>query len=95
MPRQVALSQGVRSHGEQVPDQSESQGALNVVITEVAEADLERIGDWIAADNPERALTFVLELRDKCEALATCRVGIRRCRDISMSGYGGERIEIT
>jgi toxin ParE1/3/4 len=41
-----------------------------VVITEAAEADLEAIGDWIAADNPSRALTFVLELRDRCEALA-------------------------
>jgi toxin ParE1/3/4 len=41
-----------------------------VVITEAAEADLEAIGDWIAADNPARALTFVLELRDGCETLA-------------------------
>jgi len=41
-----------------------------VVITEAAEADLEAIGDWIAADNPARALTFILELRDRCAALA-------------------------
>lgn len=41
-----------------------------VVITGAAEADLESIGDWIAADNPTRALTFVQELRRRCETLA-------------------------
>ena len=30
---------------------------------EPAERDLEAIGDWIANDNPERAATFVAELR--------------------------------
>jgi toxin ParE1/3/4 len=34
------------------------------------EADLEHIADYIAARNPVRALTFVREPRDKCEALA-------------------------
>jgi toxin ParE1/3/4 len=41
-----------------------------VIVTGPAEADLERIADYIAAHNPVRALTFVRELRDKCEALA-------------------------
>ena len=41
-----------------------------VVITKTAEANLEAIGDWIAADNPARALTFIVELRDRCAALA-------------------------
>ncbi len=40
-----------------------------VLITEAAEADLEAIGDWIAVENPARALTFVSELRARCEAL--------------------------
>lgn len=35
-----------------------------------AEGDLERIGDYIAQDNPRRALSFVLELRDACMSLA-------------------------
>ncbi|MCG1039597.1 MULTISPECIES: type II toxin-antitoxin system RelE/ParE family toxin [Burkholderiaceae] len=35
-----------------------------------AEADLEAIGDYIARDNPHRALSFVHELRDKCLSLA-------------------------
>jgi plasmid stabilization system protein ParE len=43
---------------------------MKVTITEPAEAELETIGDWIARDNPERALTFVLELRQSCETLS-------------------------
>lgn len=35
-----------------------------------AERDLERIGDYIASDNPERALSFVRELRAACMGLA-------------------------
>lgn len=31
-----------------------------------AESDLEAIADTIAADSPRRALSFVLELREKC-----------------------------
>jgi toxin ParE1/3/4 len=41
-----------------------------VIVTGPAEADLEHIADSIATHNPVRALTFVRELRDKCEALA-------------------------
>jgi toxin ParE1/3/4 len=41
-----------------------------VIFTPPAETDLEGIGDYIAARNPARALTFLLELRDKCESLA-------------------------
>ncbi|MCY1740714.1 type II toxin-antitoxin system RelE/ParE family toxin [Ensifer sp. SL37] len=35
-----------------------------------AESDLEQIADYIAKDNPLRALAFVQELRARCEALA-------------------------
>jgi toxin ParE1/3/4 len=41
-----------------------------VTLTSAAEADLEAIGDWIAHDDPLRALTFVLELREACTTLA-------------------------
>ena len=34
-----------------------------------AEADLEAIADWIAEDNPARALSFVRELRAACEII--------------------------
>lgn len=32
-----------------------------------AESDLEQLADYIARDNPWRALSFVRELRSKCE----------------------------
>ncbi len=41
-----------------------------VVLTAEAERDLESIGDYIAQDNPARALTFIRELREQCEGLA-------------------------
>lgn len=41
-----------------------------VRILPVAEVELEAIGDYIACDNPRRALSFVRELRDKCMGLA-------------------------
>jgi toxin ParE1/3/4 len=60
-----------------------------VVISDVAEAELEAIGDWIAEANPTRALSFAMELRHRCEALSDVpsgfplvpryeRLGIRR-----------------
>ena len=41
-----------------------------VHLTAEAERDLEAIGDYIARDNPARALSFVQELRGKCLGLA-------------------------
>jgi addiction module RelE/StbE family toxin len=41
-----------------------------VEFSDEAESDLEQIADDIARDNPRRALSFVQELRSKCEALA-------------------------
>ena len=41
-----------------------------VVFTDEAEADLEQIGDYIALDNPGRAISFVEELIDRCLTLA-------------------------
>jgi plasmid stabilization system protein ParE len=43
---------------------------LTVFITAEAEVDLEAIADFIAADNPLRAVSFVQELVDNCHALA-------------------------
>jgi plasmid stabilization system protein ParE len=40
-----------------------------VHLTAAAESDLEGIGDYIAQDNPLRALSFVRELREKCLGL--------------------------
>src|SRR5699024_12764184 len=47
-----------------------------VRITTSAEGDLERIGDYIAQDNPKRALSIVLELRNKCLSLADTPRGL-------------------
>jgi toxin ParE1/3/4 len=43
---------------------------MRVFLSAAALADLEEIGDWIARDNPARAVTFVHELREACETLA-------------------------
>ena len=43
---------------------------MKVRLTAEAEADLERIADTIARDNPPRAVTFVQELRAACLGLA-------------------------
>ena len=39
---------------------------MKVLFAEPAESDLEDIGDWIAANNPDRAASFVGELRQAC-----------------------------
>lgn len=41
-----------------------------VHLTAEAERDLEAIGDYIARNNPERAVSFIRELRAKCLGLA-------------------------
>ncbi len=43
---------------------------MKVRITAAAERDLEDIADYIARDNPIRALSFVGELREACLDLA-------------------------
>jgi toxin ParE1/3/4 len=39
---------------------------LKVEFSNEAGIDLEAIGDWIAQDNPNRAYSFVRELRNEC-----------------------------
>ena len=43
---------------------------MKFVITAAAEADLEAIGDYIARDNPTRAVSFIRELERCCEEIA-------------------------
>jgi len=40
------------------------------------DTDLEQIADYIAADNPMRALSFVGELRKRCKRLADIPKGL-------------------
>lgn len=43
---------------------------MKVEITSAAEADLEGIADYIARDNPVRAVSFVRELYERCLDIA-------------------------
>ncbi|WP_417476649.1 type II toxin-antitoxin system RelE/ParE family toxin [Maricaulis sp.] len=42
---------------------------MKLVFSDMAQADLEEIGDYIASDNPIRALSFIAELRSRCATL--------------------------
>lgn len=50
---------------------------MRLGFTPRAEQDLEAIGDYIAADNPGRALTFLRELRAQCWKIASNPSGYR------------------
>jgi plasmid stabilization system protein ParE len=39
---------------------------MKVILSQAAIADLLEIGHWIALDDPQRAITFVQELAEKC-----------------------------
>ncbi len=39
---------------------------MKCVFSTLAELDLEEIGDYIARDNPRRALSFIGEVRERC-----------------------------
>ncbi len=39
---------------------------MGVLFTPLADTDLEEIGDYIAQDNPARALAFIQEIRAQC-----------------------------
>lgn len=43
---------------------------MRVRFTDTAEADLEEIADFIAADNVDLAVAFVMDLREACFGLA-------------------------
>ena len=61
-------------------------------ISPLAEQDLEAIGDFIAQDNPHRALTFIIELRNQCARIAAnpkaCRFRPELGTDIRSFAYG-------
>ncbi|MBE7243430.1 MAG: type II toxin-antitoxin system RelE/ParE family toxin [Actinomycetospora chiangmaiensis] len=57
-----------------------------VVFTDEAAADLERIGDWIARDNPRRAVSFVEELVACCLRIADAPEGFPLLPDHRRSG---------
>jgi len=56
---------------------------MRVIFTRLAERDLEDIGDYIARDNPRRALSFILELRRQCGKVAEAPQAYRRRPELS------------
>jgi toxin ParE1/3/4 len=48
---------------------------MRAYLTPQAEIDLEEIGDYIALDNPERAVTFIQEVRQHCKRIAASPLG--------------------
>ncbi|HGC4294360.1 TPA: type II toxin-antitoxin system RelE/ParE family toxin [Escherichia coli] len=62
---------------------------MKLTVSPLAEHDLEAIGDWIAQDNPVRAISFTEELYQQCLLIAESPVlyreraelgaGIRGC----------------
>src|ERR1700733_13738573 len=43
---------------------------MHAYFTPQAEIDLEEVGDYIALDNPRRAISFIREIRQHCEKIA-------------------------
>ena len=56
---------------------------MRLLITRLAEQDLEEIGDHIAQDNPQRAVSFVLELQTQCQKICINPFGYRLRSDLS------------
>ena len=50
---------------------------MRLTFTPLAEQDLETIGDYIGADSPARAISFVEELREQCQRIARNPLGYR------------------
>ncbi len=42
---------------------------MKVFITPAAQSDIAQIGSWIAGDNPKRAISFMIELKNACEKI--------------------------
>jgi toxin ParE1/3/4 len=66
-----------------------------VVLTDEAALDLEQIGDAIARDNLERAVTYVRELPVSCESLGEFPKAYPWCRDTRISACGAASIKTT
>ena len=50
---------------------------MGVLFTPLADTDLEEIGDYIAQDNPARALTFIQEIRAQCQKIGKSPLAYR------------------
>jgi toxin ParE1/3/4 len=50
---------------------------MGVLFTPLADTDLEEIGDYIAQDNPARALSFIQEIRAQCQKIGKSPLAYR------------------
>ncbi len=48
---------------------------MHSVFSPLAEQDLEEIGDYIARDNPPRAVSFIREIRERCIKITAAPTG--------------------
>lgn len=60
---------------------------MHVTVSHLAEADIETITDFIAADNPIRALSFAKELLKACLDLADIPFRFAQLEDYEALGY--------
>ncbi len=58
-----------------------------VVVTPEAKRDLAGIADYIAADNPRRAVTFIEELEQRCMVLGKAPHAPRRFPQLGADAY--------
>jgi toxin ParE1/3/4 len=58
-----------------------------VVFSPAAAADLEGIADYIAADNPTRALSFIKEIRRRCRLLGRFPLSARRIPELCANAH--------
>lgn len=58
---------------------------MKLVLSPKAVEDLEEIGDFIARDNPERALSFVEEIEQHCDKVAETPQAFPEREDIAPS----------
>lgn len=50
---------------------------MGVLFTPLAQTDLEEIGDYIAQDNPSRAVTFIQDIRAQCQRIGKSPMAYR------------------
>lgn len=56
---------------------------MPVTFSPAAERDLESIGDYIAKDNPLRAVSFIGEIREQCRLIEAAPLAAVRRDDIA------------
>lgn len=60
---------------------------MDVIVSDLAAADIEAIADFIAQDNPLRAGSFARELRESCLGLADAPFRFAQLENYAHRGY--------